>query len=92
MPLLRSEVGQQVRGCCPYRHQASSQALAAPLGQPVKQGGVMMTDRAEVAIAMVDEGRLIDWDNSLVVLEVSRELYEQFKEQKLNNDGELEDE
>lgn len=52
----------------------------------------MMTDREELAIAMVDEGRLIDWDNSLVVLEVSRELYEQFKEQKLNKDGELDDE
>ena len=49
-------------------------------------------DRAELAIAMVDEGRLIDWDNSLVVLEVSRQLYEQFKEQKLNNDGEFDDE
>jgi hypothetical protein len=49
-------------------------------------------EHAELAIAMVDEGRLIDWDNSLVVLEVSRELYEQFKEQKLNNDGELDDE
>ena len=49
-------------------------------------------DRAELAIAMVDEGRLTDWDDSLVVLEVSRELYEQFKEQKLNNDGELDDE
>lgn len=45
----------------------------------------MMTDRAELAIAMVDEGRLIDWNSSLVVLEVSRELYEQFKEQKLND-------
>ena len=42
-------------------------------------------DRAELAIAMVDEGRLTDWDDSLVVLEVSRELYEQFKEQKLND-------
>jgi hypothetical protein len=52
----------------------------------------MMTDRAELAIAMVDEGRLIDWDSSLVVLEVSRDLYEQFKEQKLNEDGELDDE
>lgn len=50
-----------------------------------------MTDaeQAELAIAMVDEGRLIDWDNSLVVLEVSRELYEQFKEQKLNEFGEF---
>jgi len=27
----------------------------------------------------------IDWNSSLVVLEVSRELYEQFKEQKLND-------
>lgn len=53
-----------------------------------------MTDaeQAELAIAMVDEGRLIDWDSSLVVLEVSRELYEQFKEQKLNENGELDDE
>lgn len=52
-----------------------------------------MTDaeQAELAIAMVDEGRLIDWDNSLVVLEVSRELYEQFKEQKLNEFGEFEE-
>jgi len=49
-------------------------------------------DRAELAIAMVDEGRLTDWDDSLVVLEVSRDLYEQFKEQKLNENGELDDE
>ena len=48
-------------------------------------------DRAELAIAMVDEGRLTDWDDSLVVLEVSRELYEQFKEQKLNEFGEFEE-
>jgi hypothetical protein len=51
-----------------------------------------MTNRAELAIAMIDEGRLTDWDDSLVVLEISRELYEQFKEQKLNKDGELDDE
>ena len=49
-------------------------------------------EQAELAIAMVDEGRLIDWDHSLVVLEVSIELYEQFNEQKLNKVGELDDE
>ena len=48
-------------------------------------------DRAELAIAMVDKGRLVDWDSSLVVLEVSRELYEKFKEQKLNEFGEFEE-
>jgi hypothetical protein len=42
MPLLRPEVGQQVRGCCPYRHQASSQALAQSFGHSIKQGGVML--------------------------------------------------
>jgi len=51
-----------------------------------------MTDREELAIAMIDEGRLTDWDHSLVVLEISRELYEQFKEQKLNEFGEFDDE
>lgn len=34
--------------------------------------------RAESAIAMIEEGRLIDTDGSLVRIEVSRELYEEF--------------
>jgi len=34
--------------------------------------------RAELAIAMIEEGRLIDTDGSLVRIEVSRELYEEF--------------
>ena len=34
--------------------------------------------RAELAIAMIEEGRLVDTDGSLVRLEVSRELYEKF--------------
>jgi len=34
--------------------------------------------QAELAIAMIEEGRLIDTDGSLVRIEVSRELYEKF--------------
>jgi len=40
--------------------------------------------RAELAIAMIEEGCCIDKDGSLVRLEVSRELYEEFH--KENND------
>jgi len=35
--------------------------------------------RTELALAMMDEGRLIDTDGSVVLIEVSRELYEEFK-------------
>jgi len=35
--------------------------------------------RIELALAMMDEGRLIDTDGSVVLIEVSRELYEEFK-------------
>jgi len=34
--------------------------------------------QAELAVAMIEEGRLIDTDGSLVRIEVSRELYEEF--------------
>jgi len=34
--------------------------------------------QAELAVAMIEEGRLIDTDGSLVRIEVSRELYEKF--------------
>ena len=35
--------------------------------------------RTKLALAMMDEGRLIDTDGSVVLIEVSRELYEEFK-------------
>jgi hypothetical protein len=35
--------------------------------------------RTELALAMIEEGRLIDTDGSVVLIEVSRELYEEFK-------------
>jgi hypothetical protein len=35
--------------------------------------------QAELALAMIEEGRLIDTDGSVVLIEVSRELYEEFK-------------
>jgi hypothetical protein len=53
--------------------------LAAPLGQPVKQGGVMTDfERIELAFDILDNCRLHDTDGSLVLLEVDRELWEQF--------------
>jgi hypothetical protein len=81
MPLLRPEVGQQVRCSRPYRHQASSQALAQSFGHSIKQGG-MMTDfeRIELAFDILDNCRLHDTDGSLVLLEVDRKLWEQFTE------------
>jgi hypothetical protein len=38
--------------------------------------------RTKLALAMMDEGRLIDTDGSVVLIEVSRELYEEFKEEE----------
>jgi len=38
--------------------------------------------RIELALAMMDEGRLIDTDGSVVLIEVSRELYEEFKREE----------
>jgi hypothetical protein len=42
--------------------------------------------RAELAIAMIEEGRLVDTDGSLVRIEVSRELYEEFHEEDDDED------
>jgi hypothetical protein len=38
--------------------------------------------RIELALAMIEEGRLIDTDGSLVRIEVSRELYEEFNKEE----------
>ena len=45
---------------------------------PNKQSAEDDDRQAELAIAMIEEGRLIDTDGSLVRIEVSRDLYEEF--------------
>lgn len=38
--------------------------------------------RIELALAMIEEGRLVDTDVSVVLIEVSRELYEEFNKEE----------
>jgi hypothetical protein len=54
--------------------------------KPTVQEWMILAERkrAELAIAMIEEGCCIDKDGSLVRLEVSRDLYEEFH--KENND------
>ena len=48
--------------------------------KPTEEEWVDFTEQArdKLAVAMIEEGRLIDTDGSLVRIEVSRELYEEF--------------
>ena len=56
------------------------------LTKPTVQEWMIFAERkrAELAVAMIEEGRLIDTDGSLVRIEVSRELYEEFHKEDDN--------